>query len=154
MATTPRTPARAGKAQAITLNSKNEEVRKAFTALVATGQPFVFAVFPSQNEDYQMLCIAQELVVPGTEVTAVQKTFLGWDERDPRLVRCLQAVKTELADEFAVGTVLDGFTIAVTRLDFPAYEGQAEVINPETNAPVLKNGKLQYEHRELVEAAE
>lgn len=151
MANVVKAPRGAGQV-AITLNSKNEELRKAFAAKIATGQPFIFAQFDSSNPEYKMLCIAQETTVEGQEVTLAQATFLGWDERGPRLVRCLQAVKAELAEDFAVGTVLDQFTIKVVRLDFPAYEGQIEVINPETGEPALKNGKLQYEHRELVEA--
>lgn len=151
MANNGKTAQKANK-KAITINSKNDDLRKAFAGVIATGNPFVFATFPSANPDYQMLCIAQETVVGDGEITAVQRTFLGWNEREPRLIRVLQAVATDLAEDFAVGTVLDGFKISSVRMNHPAYEGQQEVINGETGEPILKNGELQYDHRELVEA--
>lgn len=139
----------------ITQNSKNDELEKVFKQLLKEGAaPFVFAITDTVNDEYKMLWIAQLKKVEFAKATEVQKRFLGWEDRDARIVRTGQAIKASILDEkgLAAGDILEGFTIAVARHDFPAYDGQEPVLNPESGKNVLVNGKEVYEHRELVEA--
>ncbi len=131
--------------------SKNDELRAGLKGK-DLGVPTIFAITDTVNPDYKMMWICQEKVIEAQQPTEVQKRFLGWDERDARLIRTGQAIKTDILGEedLKAGDQLDGFDIKLVRMDFPAYDGQEPVINPTTDKTVLVNGKPVYEHRELV----
>lgn len=151
MATASRTRGQSNKV-VIDQHTKNDQLRKVFAAAIASGHPFIFAVIDSSNPEYKMLCVAQEKVMEFQKPTEAQKFFLGWDERDPRLVRVMQAAQAGIVEEqgFEPGQILEGWDISVVRLETPAYEDQEPVLNPETGENHLVNGKEVYEHRTLV----
>lgn len=136
--------------------SKNADLEKAFAKIIENQQPIIFAITPTRNDEYSMIWICQKKEVAFQKTTEVQKTFLGWTDRDARIVRTGQAVLNSIleSDGYAVGDILEGFDITVKRYDFPQYDEQEPVkkVDSEGNVgeDLLVNGKAVYEHRELV----
>lgn len=156
MATLNKDANKAPKTVKLSQTSKNADLEKAFAKIIENGQPIVFAITDTVNDDYKMLWICQKKELEFQKVTEVQKTFLGWSDRDARIVRTGQAISTAILDDMGLsaGDVLEDYDIKVVRLSFPAYDDQEPVRKVDSDGnvgePILVSGKPVYEHRELV----
>lgn len=134
----------------LTKNSTNKELVEAFGESINDGKVRIFAIEETKNPEYTSLFVTQ--AIKTGEDNKVTNTFLGWTNK--RIIRCIQNAKTDVANAFNIGDVLEGFGIKVEEKQLPAYEDQKPKVYPESHPaagnPILFDDKPVYEHTSLV----
>jgi hypothetical protein len=136
----------------------NEELLNTLGEELATGQPVIFHMEKSSNEDVTMLYLAQTKT---SEATGIDALFMGWNNE--QTVRCIRSINTNLIGELAKqlnceiapGKVLPAeMSIQVTENFEQGYDTQTAKIYPKSHKKAGDTieflGRPVYRHTSLV----
>lgn len=121
-----------------TIYATNKDLEQQFPQLkskacvlivVGRGEPYQGG--ENNNTTMVPLLLAQKAEIGSAAPDAGAAFFMDWD--NSRLLRTIQNATPAKAEEFKNGTELEGMNLQLERSTTPYWEGQEEVIHPDTS---------------------
>lgn len=140
----------------------NAELVEQFGDKLATGAAVVFAVEETSNPDFVHVFVAQnattaDYIEQSGNAGSVMSRFEAENAFDDSgngggefILRAHFNVRSEKADQYEVGTVIEGVKIQIWDSNVPAFEDQSPRISSRTGEVYLNNGKPIYRQTSVV----